>query len=106
MAPELVEAFIVEFNAELRRAAHEAEGERASARRALGEVERKIAGILRAIEDGAYNPTLTSRLTTLEAEKAAAETRLAGAERRRRPSGCIPTCRRSTAVKSSDWPRR
>ena len=39
-------------------------------RRALADVERKIAGIVRAIEDGNYNPTLTKRLSALEAEKA------------------------------------
>jgi hypothetical protein len=48
MAPELVEAFIEEFNAELRRSAHTADVERIAARRALADIERKISGILRA----------------------------------------------------------
>jgi site-specific DNA recombinase len=77
MAPELIAAFIEEFNAELRRLAAVADGERAAAQRALAEVERKIAGIVKAIEDGAYNSTLKERLTALEKEKVAAETRLA-----------------------------
>ena len=36
----------------------------------LTAVERKIAGILRAIEDGMYQPAMKARLTELEAEKA------------------------------------
>jgi site-specific DNA recombinase len=35
------------------------------------------AGVLKAIEDGAYHPTLKKRLTLLEGEKAAAAARLA-----------------------------
>ena len=77
MAPDLVAAFADEFNAELRRLAGTAEAERAAAQRVLTDVERKIAGIVKAIEDGAYNPTLKDRLTTLEKQKAAAETKLA-----------------------------
>jgi site-specific DNA recombinase len=76
MAPELVEAFIEEFNGELRRATHAADGERIAARRALADIERKISGIVRAIEDGAYSPTLKARLSALEAEKTSVEARL------------------------------
>jgi DNA invertase Pin-like site-specific DNA recombinase len=76
MAPQLVEVFISEFRAELRRATQAAEGERVALTRANGEVDRKIAGILRAIEDGNYNPTLTKRLTALEAEKTEMEAKL------------------------------
>ena len=79
MAPELVAAFVDEFNAELRRLAGDAEAEHAAAQRALADVERKIAGIVKAIEDGAYNPTLKERLTTLEHEKEAASAKLAAA---------------------------
>ena len=77
MAPEFVDAFVTEFNAELRRAAEAARSGRAAAERTLAELERRIAGILRAIEDGNYNPTLTAHLTALEAEKTAADARLA-----------------------------
>jgi site-specific DNA recombinase len=69
MAPELVAAFIDEFNAELRRAAQ----------RALADADRKIAGIVKAIEDGAYSSILKERLTVLEKEKAAAAAKLAAA---------------------------
>jgi hypothetical protein len=39
-------------------------------------IERKLSAIMRAIEDGAYTPTLKARLTALEQEKAQAEARL------------------------------
>ncbi len=79
MAPELVAAFVDEFNAELRRLAGNVKAERDGARRVLANVERKIAGIVKAIEDGAYHPTLKDRLTTLEKEKEVASARLAAA---------------------------
>ena len=80
MAPELISAFVEEFNTELRRLAGSAAAENTAARRALADVERKIAGIMRAIEDGAYNPSLKERLTALEREKEAASARLASAQ--------------------------
>ncbi len=79
MAPELVKAFVDEFNAEIRRSAQDSETKRTSLKRALTDIERKIAGILRAIEDGNYNPTLTKRLSALETDKAIAETNFANA---------------------------
>jgi hypothetical protein len=45
----------------------------------LTAAERKIAGIMRAIEDGNYNPTLTKRLSGLETDKAKAETNFSNA---------------------------
>jgi site-specific DNA recombinase len=36
----------------------------------LAQVERKIAAMIRAIEDGLYQPAMRERLVTLEAEKA------------------------------------
>ena len=47
-----------------------------AAKRTLAEIERKLAAIVRAIEDGAYRPTLNARLTALEQEKAQTEARL------------------------------
>ena len=77
MAPELVKTFVDEFNAEIRRSAQVSETKRTTLKRALADIERKIAGIMRAIEDGNYNPTLTRRLSGLETDKAQAETNLA-----------------------------
>src|SRR6266404_596518 len=78
LAPELVKEFVAEYQAEMNRAARDANHKAAALRQDLGAIERKIAGIVRAIEDGAYNPTLTRRLTELERQKAAAEATLAG----------------------------
>jgi hypothetical protein len=82
MAPALVVAFIDEFNAELRRLTSDVEAERDAAQHVLTDAERKITGIVRAIEDGAYNPTLKERLTALEKGKSAPTVRLATAKPR------------------------
>lgn len=51
---------------------------RSGARQAeLNQVERKLGGILRAIEDGAYTPALKQRLTELEERKEALARELA-----------------------------
>ena len=76
MAPDLVAAFVDEFNAEMRKLVTSAERETLAAKRTLAEIERKLAAIVRAIEDGAYTHTLKARLTTLEQEKAQTEARL------------------------------
>jgi site-specific DNA recombinase len=80
MAPELIAAFVDEFNTEIRRLAGDLEAEHAAVQRALAEADRKIAGILKAIEDGAYHPSLKERLTLLEQDKASAAARLAAAQ--------------------------
>jgi hypothetical protein len=42
-------------------------------------VRRKIASMIRAIEDGLYQPSMKARMVELETEKAALEERLAAA---------------------------
>jgi site-specific DNA recombinase len=76
MAPDLVEAFVTEYQAEMRQAAAAA-SQRSTLSRGRFDVDRKIAGIVLAIEDGNYNPALTKRLSELEAEKAQIDKRLA-----------------------------
>jgi hypothetical protein len=44
--------------------------------RSRAEVDRKIAGIVKAVEDGNYNQTLTKRLSALEVEKAEIDAKL------------------------------
>ena len=73
MAPDPVAAFVDEFNAGMRKLATSAKRETLAAKRTLAEIERKLAAIVRAIEDGAYTPTLNARLTALEQEKAQTE---------------------------------
>jgi hypothetical protein len=81
MAPDLVVAFVDAFNAEMRNLAASAERETLAANRTLAEIERKLAAIVRAIEDGAYTHTLKARLTTLEQEKVQTEARLHAGKR-------------------------
>ena len=81
MAPDLVAAFVEEFNTEMRNLAASAERESLAAKRSLAEIERKLAAIVRAIEDGAYTHTLKARLSALEQEKAQAEARLRAGKR-------------------------
>jgi hypothetical protein len=77
LAPNLIQVFLDEFEAELHREAASAGRERKRAGVQLIAIDRKIAGILKAIEDGAYHPSLKDRLTALEAEKAAIQGHLA-----------------------------
>jgi DNA invertase Pin-like site-specific DNA recombinase len=70
LAPELVKEFIAEYHAELNRRSRDAEADYEATRRELGDVERKIASILRAIEDGVYTATTKDRLLELEKRKA------------------------------------
>jgi site-specific DNA recombinase len=79
MAPELVAAFIDEFNAEMRRLTGDAAAERNGDRRPVAEAERKIAAIVKAIEDSAHTPALNERLAALERQKQTAAARLAAA---------------------------
>ncbi|RDD96185.1 recombinase family protein [Paracoccus pantotrophus] len=67
--PELIAAFIEEY----RRAFNEAAGDRSSAqdqaKRDLKQVEKKITGILAAIEDGMYHPSMKTKMADLETRK-------------------------------------
>ena len=45
------------------------QAEHAQRSRKLAETERKIAGIMRAIEDGLYDPSMKERLAALKAER-------------------------------------
>ncbi len=77
LTPDLVEEFIRAFAAELATLQREAGSRRAEMTHRLAGVERRLEGVLRAIEDGAWNDTLRSRLNTLEASKADINSQLA-----------------------------
>jgi len=65
MAPELVREFIRAFQEEANRAAKEQDQQLKSDRMQLQLVERKIAGIVTAIEEGRYSRVLGDRLSEL-----------------------------------------
>jgi site-specific DNA recombinase len=73
---EAVRAYHEETNRQnqARRAQAEAD------RKALAKIERAIAGIIAAVEDGLYQPTMKARLAELERQKAEIEARLRAAE--------------------------
>ncbi len=69
LTPELVEEFVRTFAEEVALHQREAAGRRTQLEHSLAGVERRLQGVLRAIEDGAWNESLRSRLTDLEASK-------------------------------------
>ncbi|HEX6011602.1 MAG TPA: recombinase zinc beta ribbon domain-containing protein [Geminicoccaceae bacterium] len=69
LAPELIEAFARSFQEESRRREREQAGRRTALLSRLGETERRIAAIVRAVEDGLRQPAMKARLAALEAEK-------------------------------------
>jgi site-specific DNA recombinase len=77
LAPELVEEFARAFQEEVNRLAAEKTRHLAEDEGRLEAVRRKIASMIRAIEDGLYQPSMKSRMAELEAEKAVLEERLA-----------------------------
>ena len=74
LAPELVEVFVTEYQAEVKRLLRSSAQGRASQQRQLQDAQRKIDGIVRAIEDGAYSAALKERLAKLEHQKAQLQT--------------------------------
>jgi len=75
LAPELVEQFARDFQEEVNRQAAELNQSRAQDQGQLEAVRRKIASMIRAIENGLYQPSMKGRM----AEKVALEERLAAA---------------------------
>jgi site-specific DNA recombinase len=80
MAPELVAEFIRAFQEEINAAAKTAANRGAELKREAETIERKIAGIMAAIEDGMYTPVLKERMKALEARKGEIQAPMASAE--------------------------
>jgi site-specific DNA recombinase len=79
MAPELVREFIRAFQEEANRAAAELEQQVRADRLHLEAIERKIAGIVAAVEEGNYSRALGDRLAELERQQEVLRDRLSGA---------------------------
>ena len=79
LTPELVEHFVRTFEAEVTRRQREAGSTQVRLPAQLGAVQRKLEGVLRAIENGAWNDSLKQRLDELEAEKRRVQEQLAEA---------------------------
>jgi site-specific DNA recombinase len=69
LTPDLIEEFVRSFAEEMATQQREATGNQTRLNRDLAEVERRLQGVLRAIENGAWNDSLRDRLNDLEARK-------------------------------------
>tara|TARA_R110000850_G_scaffold113041_4_gene227553 strand:+ start:2002 stop:3648 length:1647 start_codon:yes stop_codon:yes gene_type:complete len=67
--PDLIATFIEEYRRAFNAEAAGADAAREKARRELAQVEKKISGILSAIEDGMYQPSMKDRMSDLETDK-------------------------------------
>ena len=77
LTAEVVDEFIRAFAEEMAADQREAAGRRSQLEHMLAGVERRLQGVLRVIEDGAWSVSLRSRLAELEASKAQLTNQLA-----------------------------
>jgi len=77
LAPELVELFAREYLEALNSGRREREANAAVQQQELASIERKIAGIMKAIEDGFYDPAMKDRMEKLRLRKAELQAELA-----------------------------
>ena len=67
--PKLIATFVEEYRRVFNAQAAGADANRGQAKRDMAQVDKKIAGIMAAIEDGMYQPSMKGRMAELEAEK-------------------------------------
>ena len=77
VSAEAVAEAVRGYHEELNRQKQERSAQTAADRQALPKVERAIAGIIAAIEDGMYQPAMKARMTELEQQKVEMSARLA-----------------------------
>jgi site-specific DNA recombinase len=85
LAPDMVAEALAALEAEAAAARRDARAAVAGKRRELDDIERKLAGIVRVIEDGAWSDVLKARLAELEARRGQLQADLAEAERAEGP---------------------
>ena len=69
LAPDLVATFMAAMQDELKTLRSNRQAEQAQRGRKLADIERKIAGIMRAIEDGLYDSAMKERIFMLKSER-------------------------------------
>ncbi|MFD0850610.1 recombinase family protein [Sphingosinicella xenopeptidilytica] len=79
VSPEKVEAAVKAYAQHINDTNRERRAKADTDRQALGKVERAIAGIMAAIEDGMYQPAMKARMAELERQKADITARLSEA---------------------------
>ncbi len=100
--PPLVAEFTRAHTQEFNRLVAQSGNQHAAVAGKLTAVERNIAGILRAIEDGLYQPAMKVRPSELEAEKASLMARQ-GPRRCFTRCPCIRTLPQSIGARSRSW---
>ena len=70
LQPELVAAFVEGFQVDMARARAAEKAERSRTAKKRMEIDRKVAALIRAIEDGLYQPSMKIRMQELEWERA------------------------------------
>lgn len=80
LTPALVEEFVRTFEQELAALQRQSASKQARAKDQLLDIEKRLNGVLRAIENGAWNDALKQRLDDLEAQKKQLQAELAAAE--------------------------
>ena len=76
VSPEAVSEAVRAYHEQKNRLNHERRAQAGAERQALGKIERAIKGIMAAIEDGLYRPSMKARMSELEQQKADLEARL------------------------------
>ena len=80
LTPDFVEEFVRTFEEELAAYQRQALGAQARLQKDLTDVERRLEGVLRAIENGAWNASLGKRLDELEGRKVDVQRQLTEAQ--------------------------
>lgn len=105
MHPELIAAFVEAYRLAFNEAAGRRSSDHDAARTALAQAEAKIAGLLTAIEDGMYYPSMKAKMEALEGRKAEL-TRMLAATPEPLPCGCTRPWASATARRSAAWRRQ
>ena len=69
LAPDLVAEFMTALMEEAANIQRQQRADQAQRARKRGDIERKISGLMRAIEDGLYEPSMKERMKALQAER-------------------------------------
>ncbi len=101
MHPDLIQEFITEFQREMQQGRLSALSERGENERRLTKVRKDIDGLLTAITDGMYHPSMKAKMDALEAERTRLEATL-GAVREPEPVALHPGLAGIYASKVSD----
>jgi site-specific DNA recombinase len=82
VSPEAVAEAVRAYHEETNRLNHERRAQSSADRQALAKIERAIASMIAAIEDGLYQPAMKARMAELESQKLEIAARLEGSEPR------------------------